>query len=113
MLEEELKRPLLKFECRHHVYELIPKAIFKKLVGPSKAPTVKLFQDFQNEWGNIDKKKFEVTLVLLLFHMKIFLIYFDLQGFDSESFMSAFASSLRSETIELITTVLSSDIHIL
>lgn len=44
-IEKKLGREL--FACRHHVCEIILRGVFEAKFGKSKAPEVKLFEDFQ------------------------------------------------------------------
>lgn len=58
--EQYMKRKLLHFACRHHVFEIIVGGIFQKLFGDSDSPNVAIFKSFQKEWKNINKKNFQV-----------------------------------------------------
>lgn len=59
ILENMLKRILLWLPCRHHIYEIILKAVFTLKVNPSSGPSVTIFDRFKDEWPNIDKKKYK------------------------------------------------------
>lgn len=59
ILEIKMKKQLLYFACRHHVYEIIVAEIFKTLFGPSTGPNIALFQRFQNEWQKINKENYK------------------------------------------------------
>lgn len=58
LLERKLERSLLKLACRHHIYEVILKAVFDLKFGKTTAPTVPIFQRFRDQWSNIDQSKF-------------------------------------------------------
>lgn len=62
ILEQKLNRTLYGFACRHHVYELIPAAIYDHLFGPSNGPIIPLFQRFQKAWPGINRKNFKSAL---------------------------------------------------
>ncbi|XP_053959928.1 uncharacterized protein LOC128864341 [Anastrepha ludens] len=58
LLEKRLGRNLLFFPCRHHVSELLVKAVFELNFGKSSAQEVPLFNRFFNSWKNINSKSF-------------------------------------------------------
>lgn len=37
--------------CRHHMYEIILRAVFELKMTHTSGPNVLLFQRFQEEWG--------------------------------------------------------------
>ena len=45
-LEKYLKRELLYLPCRHHIYEVILKGVFDKIMGPTSGPEVLFFKRF-------------------------------------------------------------------
>ncbi len=59
LIEELLGRRLLHLACRHHVFELLAKAVFFEVFGASKSPEVLMFNEFKNQWDSIDKTKYE------------------------------------------------------
>lgn len=59
ILEKLLKRLLLWFPCRHHIYELILKAVFNLKVNPSTGPRVTIFDRFKEAWPGIDKNDYK------------------------------------------------------
>lgn len=65
--EKFMKRKLLHFACRHHVFEVIIGGIFKKLFGKTEGPEVVIFNRFKAEWKNINKKKFKVLSKVVLY----------------------------------------------
>lgn len=57
LLENMLGRDLLYLPCRHHIYELVLKAVFqRKLPHLSTSPDVPLFKNFKIGWKNINPK---------------------------------------------------------
>ncbi|XP_053967780.1 uncharacterized protein LOC128869270 isoform X1 [Anastrepha ludens] len=79
LLEKRLGRNLLLFPCRHHVSELLVKAVFELNFGKSSAPEVPLFNRFSNSWKNINSKSFksgisenEVRKVFTIAEVEIF-----------------------------------------
>lgn len=59
ILERLLGKRLLWLACEHHVFEIMLRAAFEAKFGVSSAPTVPVFDRFQNEWNNIDKTKYQ------------------------------------------------------
>lgn len=57
LLEQMLEKDLLYLPCRHHIYELILKGAFDKLMPPSTGPDVPLFKRFKQSWSEIDSTK--------------------------------------------------------
>lgn len=59
LLEKRIGRTLLFFPCRHHISELLVKAVFELNFGKSSAPDVPLFNRFSSYWKNINPKSFK------------------------------------------------------
>ena len=59
LIEKMLGRPLLWNACRHHIPELILRAVWEILFGKDMSPFYKDFEDFQASWDDIDKNNFE------------------------------------------------------
>ncbi|KAG0728480.1 hypothetical protein GWK47_032372 [Chionoecetes opilio] len=59
LIEQQLKKDLLYFACRHHVLELLLAAAFTTVMGPTSGPEVTLFKRFQDHWKFIDRSQFE------------------------------------------------------
>ena len=59
-LQGELDRSLLLLACRHHVMELVVKAVATMLFGPTTGPTDKKFEDVKARYGH--------SICLVLFH---------------------------------------------
>ena len=54
-LELALERPVLWCACRHHIYELVAKAVWNACFpGPSVCPGEKIIQDFHSWWMKTD-----------------------------------------------------------
>ena len=49
-----LNRPVLYCACRHHVFDLIAKNTFHKIVGYDPSPDVAMFKKMKEVWGNIN-----------------------------------------------------------
>lgn len=75
ILEQMLERDLLYLPCRHHIYELVLKSAFDKLMPPSGGPDVPLFKRFKQSWSKIDSTKIkspmEITSVQKIFKSDI------------------------------------------
>lgn len=60
LLEQKLGREMLIFACRHHVYELVLKAVFEaKISQVTTSPDIPLFKKFRENWKNIDPEKIQ------------------------------------------------------
>ena len=62
LLEQQLARNVLNLACRHHVYEVILKAVFTSCSGCTNGPDVLLFQRFQKHWSSINKSDYQTGL---------------------------------------------------
>lgn len=51
LLQQGLGRSLMILACRHHIYEIVLKAVFDIKMGATSAPDVLLFKRFQAKWG--------------------------------------------------------------
>lgn len=58
ILDDFLDRKLLRFACRHHIFEILLKAVFEKKYGKSNAPETLIFNRFANVWHNIELDQF-------------------------------------------------------
>lgn len=58
LLEQKLKRNILFFGFRHHVFEFIFAAVFVKRKFTISGPDIPLFNRFQNGWSKINVKNF-------------------------------------------------------
>ncbi|KAJ8412029.1 hypothetical protein AAFF_G00142960 [Aldrovandia affinis] len=59
LIEQQLKKDLLYFACRHHDLELLLAEAFKTVMGPMSGPNVTMFKRFQDHWQFIDRSQFE------------------------------------------------------
>jgi hypothetical protein len=59
LLEQKLGKELLSLACRHHIMELIIKAVFQVCLGATSSPEVPLFKRFQQYWEFIDRDRYE------------------------------------------------------
>ena len=65
LLEEEIGPKVFYHVCRHHIYELILRGIWRVLFGETTmGPENIFFNDFKSKWDNIDKSKSFRTLQL-------------------------------------------------
>lgn len=62
LLEQKLGRDLLFFPCRHHISELMIRAVFELYFGKTTAPTVSEFDEFSRQWARIDSTEFDSGL---------------------------------------------------
>jgi len=63
LLEEQLGRKVFYHACRHHIYELVIRAVWKSIFGKeTTGPENPMFNKFKRKWGNIDKTKSFKTL---------------------------------------------------
>ncbi|XP_076298485.1 uncharacterized protein LOC143217788 [Lasioglossum baleicum] len=58
ILEHVIGRYLLYLPCRHHMYEIVLRAVFEKKMSHSTGPNVPIFKRFQQAWPNINKLNF-------------------------------------------------------
>ena len=63
LLEKKLDRDLLFLPCRHHISELLLKAVFELNFGKSSAPDVLMFDRFARKWNGINTKNFKNGMV--------------------------------------------------
>lgn len=61
ILEELLDRTLLYLACKHHMYELVLKAVFveKCMGGQTKNPKVEMFERLKDKWNDFDLDSFD------------------------------------------------------
>lgn len=60
LVEKALGRNLLYLACRHHILEIVLKAVFDLKIGSTTGPHPDVFKKFQNHWPNIDQHKYKV-----------------------------------------------------
>ncbi|QQP58281.1 Uncharacterized protein FKW44_003545, partial [Caligus rogercresseyi] len=59
LIEQQLKKDILYFACRHHIHELLLGEVFRMVMGPMSGPNVSIFKRFQDHWQSIDQSQFE------------------------------------------------------
>lgn len=60
ILEDVLKRSLLYLPCRHHIFEIILKEVFSKLLKSiMSGPDVPIFKRFKDVWSSLNKDNFK------------------------------------------------------
>ena len=57
-IEQSLDKELLYFPCRHHILELVIKAVFSSVMGSTAGPDVPLFHRFQSNWELINQQQY-------------------------------------------------------
>lgn len=62
LIEQLLEKDLLLFPCRHHIFEVILRAVFESQIFNFSGPNVPLFVRFKKEWGALDVTKFKSGL---------------------------------------------------
>lgn len=63
LLEQSLGKDLLYLPCRHHIFELILRAVFDvKKISATTGPAVPLFKNFQNEWLKINQNQYNTGI---------------------------------------------------
>ena len=62
LLEQLFEKDLLYLACRHHILELILKAVFDCKMGSTTAPQPDIFKRFQTMWSKIDKRKYKIGI---------------------------------------------------
>ena len=63
VLEEQLGRKVFYHACRHHIYELVVRAVWKSIFGKETTGHENaMFNEFEGKWGYIDKTKSFKTL---------------------------------------------------
>ncbi|XP_050340394.1 uncharacterized protein LOC126766704 isoform X2 [Bactrocera neohumeralis] len=63
LLEQKLKRSLLWLPCRHHIAEIILRAVFEIYFGKSCGPEVAIFESFWREWNTFNLKDFSIGIM--------------------------------------------------
>ena len=58
LLEVKLEKEILYLPCRHHIYELVLRAVFESKFPGTTSKDVPLFKRFQSNWDSIDKSKY-------------------------------------------------------
>jgi hypothetical protein len=64
LLEQNLKKELLYFPCRHHIFEIILKGIYDVKMPQSSGPNVPLFKRFREFWPKVIKDNFKSVMEL-------------------------------------------------
>lgn len=57
LFENLIGRRLVWLACRHHMFEIVAGGVFEYFFGHSKAPTIKIFDDFRGLWKELDKSR--------------------------------------------------------
>lgn len=62
LLEKHLNTSLLYLACRHHVFELVLRSVFKVFWPATSGPTTPIFKRFQDDWKKMDTTSFKTGL---------------------------------------------------
>lgn len=62
ILERKLGRSLLWLPCRHHVAELLLKAVFELNFGKTSGPEVPIFERFARAWKTFNMNEFSIGM---------------------------------------------------
>lgn len=62
LIEEQLEREICHFPCRHHILELLLKAVFEVTWNATTGPNVPIFKRFQDYWPQIDLTTFQTGI---------------------------------------------------
>ncbi|KAG8184204.1 hypothetical protein JTE90_015566 [Oedothorax gibbosus] len=66
LLEQYFEKHLLYLACRHHILELLLKAVFESKFGATTGPQPEMFKKFQMKWPVLDKKQYKFGIEDLL-----------------------------------------------
>ncbi|XP_074108448.1 uncharacterized protein LOC141533454 [Cotesia typhae] len=70
ILEQTLERKLLLFACRHHIYELVLKAVFEtKVKHITSSLDIPIFKKLRDNWKNINTDNIESPLNFVEAHI--------------------------------------------
>lgn len=62
LLEKALDKDLLYLACRHHMLEVVLRAVFDVKMGSTTGPQPEIFKRFQTFWSKIDQNKYQVGI---------------------------------------------------
>lgn len=62
LLERLLKKNLLYLPCRHHLFELILRAVFECKIPSTTGPNVPMFKRFRDAWSGINQNQFNTGI---------------------------------------------------
>lgn len=63
LLESLLMTDILFIPCRHHIFELVLRCVFENNLPETTGPNVPLFKEFQQNWKNIDQRRYKSGVV--------------------------------------------------
>ena len=49
LIEQDMSKDLLQLACRHHIFKVMLRDVFKSIAGPSAGPDIQMFTRFKNE----------------------------------------------------------------
>ena len=59
-LEKKMGKKLLYAPCRHHIQELVAKAVWLRLFGKDSTPETTLFKVFKAVWPKLDQTRYDI-----------------------------------------------------
>ena len=62
LIEQLLRKQLLYFACRHHIFELVLETVFSVQMKPSSSPDIFIFKRFQSQWSFIDTTDYRIVV---------------------------------------------------
>lgn len=62
LLEQMLGEDNLCFPCRHHIHEIVLKAVFDEKLGITSGPDTPIFKRFQKSWSTIKKENYQAGI---------------------------------------------------
>jgi len=62
LIEQLLRKQLLYFACRHHIFELVLETVFSVQMKPSSSPDIFIFKRFQSQWSFIDTTDYRTVV---------------------------------------------------
>lgn len=81
LLENKMARKLIHLPCRHHIYEIMLRAVFEIKYSSTSAPEVPIFERFAKSWPALNQESFS-------------------SGTDDEIVCSKISSSERKDILE-------------
>lgn len=54
LLQKKMDKKLVSYPCRHHMLEVVLRAIFELKLSPSSGPNVSIFERFAQQWDTLD-----------------------------------------------------------
>lgn len=101
LLERKLNKNLLKLACRHHIYEVVLRAVFEEKLGKTTGPVVTMFKNFREQWSKIDQTKFKPGIDDVIIKDRLDVAKSDIVTFCKEELKRGCARDDYKELLEL------------